>query len=49
MVGGIERHVEQVAEEMLQLSVKINWDDIGRRECINWCHVAELWEICKKY
>lgn len=40
VVGGIERHLEQVAEELLQLSLMMNWGGTGGREGINWYHVA---------
>ena len=43
MVGGVDRHVEHLAEELLELSLVVNWNGIGGRECIiNWCCVVDV-------
>lgn len=41
VVGGVDRHVEQVAEE-LELSLELNKNGIHGREYINWCHVVGI-------
>jgi hypothetical protein len=43
VVGGVDRHVEHLAEELLELLLVVNWNGIGGRECIiNWCCVVDV-------
>lgn len=42
MVGGVDRHLKHVAEELSELSVMVNWDGTGGRRCISWFYVADF-------
>lgn len=43
IICGVDRHVEPLAEELLELLLVVNWNGIGGRECIiNWCCVVDV-------